>query len=99
MRLAPACRALSRRRCLTGGAHEDSRHTEDIQGGHEYLGRVQARFEYIEHAVIRMNGASIALYRKRLRATLCMTNPHTPAHSAMTMYSNASCASDRTFAR
>ena len=62
-------------------------------------GELQARFEYIEHAVIRMNGASIALYRKRLRATLCMTNPHTPAHSAMTMYSNASCASDRTFAR
>lgn len=62
-------------------------------------GGLQARFEYIDHAVIRINGASIALYIKRLRATFCMANPHAPAHSAMTMYSNASCASDRTFAR
>ena len=57
-------------------------------------GGLQARFAYIDHAVIRINGASIALYRKCLRATLCMTNPHAPAHSAMTMYSNASCAPD-----
>lgn len=57
------------------------------------------RFEYVHAMVITMNGTSIAAYRRRLRALLCVANPHAPAHSATAMYSSASFALDRTFAR
>lgn len=33
------------------------------------------RFEYVHATVITMNGTSIAAYRRRLRALLCMANP------------------------